>query len=77
MTQEPQTLADSAAGGEAGCSPQLQALPGSPPSGTRGPARPPQVGERHPRPPTAVGSWVRREPGRGFEDCRGERLGEA
>lgn len=46
MTQEPQTLEDSAAG-EAGCSPQLQALPpGSPPSGTRGPNRPPQVGER-------------------------------
>lgn len=54
MTPEPQTLEDSAAG-EAGCSPQLQALPGSPPSGTRGPTRPPQVGER---PPTEVGTWV-------------------
>lgn len=53
MTQEPsQTLeasaAAAAAAGEAGGSPHLQALPGSPPSCARGPARHSQVGERHP-----------------------------
>lgn len=45
MTREsPQTLEDSAAG-EAGCSPHLQALPGSPPSRARGRARHSQVGD--------------------------------
>lgn len=45
MTGEsPQTLEDSAAG-EAGCSPHLQALPGSPPSRARGRARHSQVGD--------------------------------
>lgn len=74
MTQEPQTLEDSAAG-EAGCSPQLSALPGSPPSGTRGPTRPPQVGERPPRQKWGAGcSGEARQKGLRIV---GVRLGEA
>lgn len=45
MTPEPRQTLEGSAAGEAGCSPHLQALPGSPPSRARGPARHSQVGD--------------------------------